>query len=329
MSPKKLFEKVSFECLFLIVALIASYYYYKLSFLLTDGVGGWQFLTRVAENSESKPWQYRILIPYTANILYHLKLPILDSLERISKLLEVSCIFLLALSFRHYISLFIKDKAANSVLSLLIFLILPFNIFFPRPYHPYYWFDTPAVLFFTLGLIFMYQRKWILYYTVFVVATLNRETAGFLTMIYLFVSLGKEKKTKIIYHCTAQFVIWIMIKGVLVKLYANNPGPIFEWYDRPQITHFSDNLSFFSHIGNYPLFFSNMGFIWIPVLFCHRLIQNEFVKRSLWVAFPYFIGMMFVANIYELRIFAELIPVFLMAFILILNKLLQPRLATS
>jgi hypothetical protein len=54
-----------------------------------------------------------------------------------------------------------------------------------------------------------------------------------------------------------------------------------------------------------------------------RRIKVEFVKRSLLVVFPFFIGMMLVANIYELRLFGELIPVVLAAFVLVFHELLQ------
>jgi hypothetical protein len=70
------------------------------------------------------------------------------------------------------------------------------------------------------------------------------------------------------------------------------------------------------------MFFSIFGFTWIPVLFYHHRIRHDFVKRSLIVTIPFFIGMMFVSNIYELRVFGELIPLFTTAFILILESLL-------
>jgi hypothetical protein len=169
----------------------------------------------------------------------------------------------------------------------------------------------------------MYKRKWMIYYFIFIIATFNRETTCFLTAIYLFTSLGREKWGKITYHFGGQTILWFMIKGFLLKLYMNNPGHgAFQWsLYVPPIPMYYDNIRFFMDIKNYPFFFSNIGFIWIPVLFYHHLIKVEFVKKSLLVVFPFFGGMMFVANIYELRIFEELIPVFLSAFALIVNEL--------
>jgi hypothetical protein len=295
----------------------------ELRFLLADPFAGPELFAAVAHHAGPKPWQYRILIPYAADILSHLNLPLLRSLERWAKLAELSSLFLLVLAFRRYISLFIRDKVVASLFSFLILLILPFNFFFPRPHYPNYWYDMPSMLFFTLGLIFLVQKKWLPYYAVFVIATFNRETTCFLTVIYLVASFGRERPKTIMSHCVSQIVVWLAIKSLLVRLYAGNPGPSFEWYAEPGVTHFSDNIAFFTHPGNYPMFLSNMGFTWVAVLLHLRRITVEFVKRSLLVVFPFSIGMMFVANIYELRLFGELIPVFLAAFVLVFYEVLQ------
>jgi hypothetical protein len=311
------------ELVFLLTTLAAALFFCRLRFLLSDSFLGADLFAEVAHHSGPKPWQYRILVPYVADILSQLKLPLLHSLERWSEIAEVSAVFFLVVSFRRYVSLFIPDKVVSSLLSFLVLLILPFNFFFPRPYHPNYWYDMPSILFFTLGLIFLVEKNWLLYYPLFAIATFNRETTCFLTIIYVVSSLGREGRKSVIVHGMSQFAIWMAIKGILANWYASNPGPTFEWYAQPGITHLSDNIAFFTNPVNYPMFLSNMGFIWIPILFYYRRINVEFVKRSLLVVFPWFTGMMFVANIYELRIFGELIPVFLLAFILIVCELLR------
>lgn len=116
------------------------------------------------------------------------------------------------------------------------------------------------------------------------------------------------------------------IKIILFKAFIANPGPDnFEWHNRLGVTNLEENMAFFKDIKCYPLFLSNMGFIWIPVLLYFHLIKNEFVKRSVLVIFPFFIGMMLVGTIYELRIYGELIPVFLMALFLIGTELMRSR----
>ena len=322
----KLLKKDYLDLIFLAAALLFSYYFMQLRFSLNVEFGPGS-LAALTNYSAFKPFQYRILMPWIASLLSKFSFCPFNSLSNIYQILETTSIFLVIVSFRYYISLFIENRIISSLLAFSILYILPFNFLFPRLIPVYYPYDMPAIYFFTLGLIFMYQRRWAVYYIIFVIACFNRDSACFLTFIYLFTSLKREKLNWVIYHCCAQFIIWAIIKLVLFKLFFRNPGQNwFEWYHmNSNITHFSTNISFLSGFRNYPFLFSNLGGIWILVFFYYRLIKIEFVKRSIFVVFPYFLGMMFVGSIYEIRIFGELIPVFLMAFLVILKELFKSQ----
>ena len=312
------------EALFLATAFVAACFFFQLRVRYGDWFAGPKLFEEIASRTGPKPWQYRILIPELANLLSHFKVPFIRGLFGWAKVLELGFLFLMVVAFRRYLLLFIKDRTVTAILSFLILLVLPFQYFFPRPFHANYWYDTPSIFFFTLGLTFLHQRKWALYYPLFIVATFNRETTCFLTMILLFTSLGKERLTWIAGHCAAQFVIWMSIKTVLGRIFLNNTGVDgFEWYDGSGLTHYADNFRYFMNPKNYPAFFSTMGYLWIPVLFGYHRIPNEFVRRSLWVVVPFFVGMFLVANIYELRLFVELVPLVLSAFFLILIDLIK------
>ncbi|MDD5550607.1 MAG: hypothetical protein PHS34_04980 [Candidatus Omnitrophica bacterium] len=190
----------------------------------------------------------------------------------------------------------------------------------------------PSILFFTLGLILLYKKDWSKYYILFIVATFNKETACFLTFIYLFTAIGKTKPGKIAFHCFLQLVIWLAIKYFLYRLYAANPGPgLFEINNIDiNVSHLTRNVAWLLNLRNYPIvFFKSMGFIWVPTLLGYSLIKDEFIKRSLWVVFPFLGGMMFVANIYELRIYGEIIPLVLTAFLLITREFFRKYLSGS
>ncbi len=310
------------EFVFIIVALLFSYYLTQLRATLNQQNEPGSLLA-LTSYSAYKPFQYRILMPWIANQLYKLKFYPFHSLSNIFSILETTSIFFIILSFRCYISLFIKkNKFVSSLLAFSILYILPFNFLFPRIQPTYYPYDMPSIFFFTLGLVLMYQQKWILFYIIFTLATLNRETSCFLTFIYLLTSIKTEKLTKVILHCCAQFLIWATIKTILFKLFFHNPGQNgFEWHHiGSHVTHLSTNISFLLDIKNYSFFFSNLGFIWIIDFYYYHKIKIEFIRRSMLVIFPFFIGMMFVGNVYEIRIFGELIPVFLMAFLVILME---------
>ncbi len=314
-----------FEAVFLLAALIVTMLFCQLRLRFCERFAGPEFFDQIVGHAGEKPWQYRILIPGMAGVLNHLKLPAVESLHGWRKILEGLFMFLTIIAFRRWLFLILKDRTLASVFAFSLFAVLPFHHFFPRPYYADYWFDTPAMLVMILGITFLYEKRWTAYYLLFVIGTFNRETTCFLTVIYLLTSLGKERITTLAAHCGAQFIIWMAIKITLARIYAGNPGPDgFEWFDGGStIPHYVDNLKFLSKPGNLPGFLSIMGFLWIPILIFHRRIHHDFVKRSLWVFVPYFAGMFLVANCYELRIYSELIPLFLSAFLLILIDLIK------
>jgi hypothetical protein len=313
------------EGLFLLTAFIAAVFFCLLRLKLCDKFVGPEMFGKIADGIGEKPWQYRILIPSVADFFNNLmQLPADESLYAWAKIFEVGFTVLTVAAFRHLLWLLIGDRMTALVLSFSLFLVLPFHFFYPRPYHANYWFDTPGMFFFTLGLILLREKKWAAYYPLFALATLNRETTCFLTVIHLFSALGREQLRVIAAHCGAQFAIWMAIKIVLGKIYLHNPGVQgFEWYDGSGLTHWQDNLLYFANPAKYPAFMSIFGYLWIPILLFRRRIRDPFILRALWVFPPYFAGMFLVANIYELRIFSDLIPLYLAAFLVILTDLIR------
>ena len=316
-------KKPYFYLIFISSALVLSYFFMQMRFSFNQENPA-ATLAALAKGSAAKPFQYRALIFWIADFFIRHKLLPLTFLYDFFKLTEMLSLFFLVIVFRWYLSLFFKEKKISSLLSLSIFYVLPFNFLLPRVLPLYYPYDIPSILFFTLGLGLLYKKNWLLYYPLFVIASLNRETACFLTFVYLFTAYKVEKPAKIACHCLAQLALWLAIKGVLYQLYLHNPGPnVFErCHVGTNITHLSTNIAFFMHLRDYPFFFSNFGFIWIPVIFYLKAIREPFVKRALFVFFPFFIGMMYVGNIYEIRIFGELVPLFLTAALLIFKELL-------
>lgn len=280
-------------------------------------------LSSLLAGSADLPTQYRALVPWLVSSLVPLKLPFLESPVRLFKVIEFLSTFFLFIAFRYYISLFIKSRLLSSLFSLVLFVLLPYQyIFYSWSLGAiYYPFDIPSVLFFTLGLSLLYKKNWYLYYPVFIIATFNRETTVFLTLIYLVTAFEKNKIAPVLLHCTAQAVIWLSVKMWLAFLYGNNPGPGYF------VNFFYVNLAVAANPVNIARIASSFGFVWVAVVFYFKLITDEFVKRSLAVVVPFFMGMFIAGNITELRIYGEMLPVVLSAFLLIANNLLQAELA--
>lgn len=305
--------------LFLIAASIMSAYFTGLRFALLTDIDR-KSLFWLMNGSFDVPFQYRMLIPTMVKFIQDLNLPLLGSTIRLYQIIEFLSTFFLFIAYRSYLRLFIRSEIIPSLFSLSLLYVLLFNYILYNPIGGpiFFSYDVPSVLFFTLGLILIYRKNWFIYYPVFILATFNRETTIFLTLVYLFTNFKKDKLTSIVIHVLFQVILWLSIKKVLAMLYAGNPGPgVF-------LVLFSSNIS--RLIGDprkIAVLASSFGFIWVPVVYYFRLIPDSFVKRSLLVAFPFFAGMFIVANIIELRLFGELIPIVFTAFLLIVYNLIQ------
>jgi len=310
--------------IFLMATSLLSLYFTEMHFLLCKEAKRASLISLLAGSADT-PFQYRTLLPWVVSSLVSLKLPFLETPVRLFKGIEFLSTFFLFIAFRYYISLFIKSRLLASFFSLALFVILPYQyIFYSWSLGSiYYPSDIPSVLFFTLGLILLYKKNWLFYYPLFIVAIFNRETTIFLALIYLFTAFEKHRITPVFFHCIAQAVIWLSVKMYLAALYADNPGPgLF-------VNFFYVNAALAANPVNIVRIASSFGFVWIAVIFYFRLITDEFVKSSLLVIFPFFMGMFIVGNITELRIYGEMIPVILSAFLLIANNLLRLELAQS
>ncbi len=311
--------------LFFLLAYNYAWYFSYLRFLLNVGHEEQRLILYLA-NCWPTPNQYRVLIPWTIRWLYE-STPIprifLDniSIKEVFQSIEMFSTFFLIIAFRKYISLFFKDVLKSTILSLSLLCILPFNFLLSRWPCVWYPYDIPAILFFTLGLILLYKQKWTLYYSLFILATFNRETTVFLIFIYLVTAIGKSKIKKVAFHCLLQFAIWLAIKCFLYWLFISNSGwGVYQ-------SQFLFNLKLFSNPQLYPILInillSNFAYIWIPVLCYFPLIQNGFIKRSLLVIIPFFMAVIWGGVIHELRIYGELIPIIIPAFLLILCELFK------
>ena len=314
------------------------------------------------------PFQYRVLIPWTVDLLrstFGLARIPLDHFRFGSEFLFT---FLLFITFRNYINSFIHNRLRSAVSVLLLAWALPFHYILPATEQLglYYAYDIPSVFFFALGLLLLYKRRWPLFYAVFLLATFNRETTCFLTLIYLLTSFSRDwlpgwmgkcsesestnqqmfestdvrinessnqrlaavaplvlrssksgagsAKEGIIVpvaaHCFAQLALWCLVKGSLSALY----GGSFHY------VHYTRNFYLLRVPSTYPLMLSVFGFTWVPVLLGLQGIRNDFVRRSCYAVPIFFAGMFIVAQIYELRLYGEMIPVVLAAFVIILEK---------
>jgi hypothetical protein len=160
-------------------------------------------------------------------------------------------------------------------------------------------------------------RDW-LYYILYPIAVLNRETICFLTVFFVIWKwqelrtqkgkLRREDALRLAAHGLAQAAIWIVLKVWLARRFAGN---IYDYGSTPTnppvIGHMMLNLHELVRPQQWPVFLSVFGFL-LPVLWLQRQwIQNGGIYWSCKIVIPlWFVGMFFMGLLPEIRIFSEL-----------------------
>jgi len=195
------------DLVFLCVALSYAYYYAILRVTKPE----WEPVSflQMVQCSALKPYQYRALFSLLVRGLVSLPLaaPAIASPRGYCLVIELVSTFLLVVGFRIYMRRTTGDAFLAAFGSVVLMLVLPFNYIMPRIMRWYFVYDTPAVLFFLVGLLLLSRRAWVLYYPAFAIATLNRETSCFLALVYLATTTRRDRPLEVVGHCAAQFCL--------------------------------------------------------------------------------------------------------------------------
>lgn len=267
------------------------------------------------------PFQYRALVPIIVRSTLAV-FPDLDLLGVYAIIDGLSAVAVVA-SFALFLSLFIEGTRTRRLLSLAVFFPLFLNLALPYRYNALFFpWDTPSVAFFTLGLYLIHTKRWTVFYPLFALATLNRETTCFLTICYALAYLGSDGFLKVSKHVVAQGAIWIAVKGALYAAFADNPllNPKGSALFFNQIERSVGIVT--SPVGLLYLMLT-LGGTWVVVLLLHRFIQDPLLRRSFRFVPVFLIGMFFVGEMMEIRIYSELIPLVTAALLLVVRYVLH------
>lgn len=261
------------------------------------------------------PYQYRVLVPWMVGVAEKTALPLpgVATGRKLAFLIEVASIFCALLAFRLYIGSIIKQEPLASLLAWTAMFLIPFNYWLSGMWMFWMWYDMPSLLFFTLGLWLLRERMWWGFYLVFVLGTLNRETTCFLTMVLLAAEWGgRNWLRRTVIHVLAQAAIWLGVKFVLFQMYRANPGAGLS------LNNLASNVDVLAH-NPYRLFMflSSLAYLWLPAAVFFPMITDRFVRRASLVTIPFLLVMLISGNAPELRIYGEMIPVVLPAYIVI------------
>ncbi|MBN1634321.1 MAG: hypothetical protein JW917_09170 [Ignavibacteria bacterium] len=176
-------------------------------------------------------------------------------------------------------------------------------------------YDPPQLFLFALALYVLYKRKFSLFYPLFILVTINKETSLLLVGIFFFYFYRKIPEKKYVYLIITYVFTYLVVRLFIIYIFSENEGPFLEY-------HFSEhNLSIrYSLIA----LTMNSGFFILLVLlnFLGWKTKPEFIKISFWVIFiPTFVLTIFFGYLDELRIYYELYPILLTSSALTINQL--------
>jgi len=202
-------------------------------------------------------------------------------------------------------------------------LSLSYGLGFTLPY------DVPSLFFFCLCICLILKQKPIAYYAVFALATFNRETTCFITFFFLicewFASANltsSRRWWRLASHAVLQAFIWVAIKSYLTLLFRANPvetnnNGVF-------VFNVAKNIRFLLNPGEWPQLLSIFGFTLPLLVLGYSWIRDRRIQRACLIMVPlWFVGMMMVGVIIEIRIFNELSALLSLAVTLIVYNWAQ------
>lgn len=208
------------------------------------------------------------------------------------------------------------DNRKGSLLTVLfLFWWQLFATFVVSGYNNFYYpYDMSSLAFMAMGLwMIVSKRHWLMLLALCIPAMMNRETAILLPFFYL------------AFHWPAWRTVWrqflaLLVASVAVKLVIAaalnaSSDDMVSLYHVPGFLRLYYNFAFIwlgpEYRGTANVFFA-FGFAWV-LLFMRG--QTDTRLHQMMLCFiPFFLGMMVVGNLSEIRIFAEFIP--LMALLL-------------
>ena len=306
----------------LVASVIFSYYYFLYTHEYPPGSA-----ERIANFSADKVFQTRLLIPILADSLLPL-IPILKIIFQwvvpypidfhvLLQIINVIAVFLLLISLPKLLECL--GSRTGHWLTLIILIPISWNYILINGVIDgaglYYCYDIPSLTFFSIGLILLIEKKWVWFYIVFVLATLNRESSCFISLSgFLLLSKFSNFNPKFFFtenkilllHILSQAAIWVGIKIMLHHIFKNNPG---EFFEEPH-----SMIQFLSGIGNGQIHWAMQNASWFltlfmgiwlltAVLYKHLSTQG---RRFLLVGIIYLIVLIFRSNMMETRVYNEL-----------------------
>jgi hypothetical protein len=260
---------------------------------------GFSYLNSAAYSFETRPFVYRVLIPFLSR-----------ALEKITGIHAVYCmVFLVILSsiglfysLKYLYKSFLENEEYARLFSFvgceLTLLLVLIGV---KPY------DIATTMFFALSFGLLARGKFNLYYLLFVVASINRETTFLLTLFFIIYFFNKMPFRQYCLGVLYQGLAYLIVKMLIMGIYANVPGTPMQWRPLEVIQGYVDKPVLFA------VFF--LIFFLASLVLSVRQWNDKpmFLRVAFGTIFPVqLILHIFLGYSYEIRVFAEVFPVIFM-----------------
>ncbi|KXK44334.1 MAG: hypothetical protein UZ05_CHB002002660 [Chlorobi bacterium OLB5] len=305
-----------FLLLYFLLSVIICYLYHRKIIAAADWYAP-NSLDAVASFKTAKPYQFRLLMPLIFDFFKPLYMVYGKYLYNAW---NVTAIFLLQVVFYRLLCGYFVNKKYLLWISPVILYPVLFNYIILNQSFQYY--DFTAILLYTVGLYYILNKKTAAFFIFFVIAVINKETAGYLIFSYMLFNYKNLFTKKVIINTFILGVIFIGYKLLLNYLFRNNPGDNFEvgYYENIRIVKaLTTNTTL---LKNLLLNFGGL-YIFVILLFITGLWKRFPDKRKLYINLaivPYYLFGIYITYITEVRVYTELIPMITVLFLIFLSN---------
>jgi hypothetical protein len=304
--------------LYVVLVLVAAWWFADLRFALNRDfpLATSQMLT---DGTAYKPFQLRVMVPWLAALIRQISG---GEIESIYQALEAVFTALLVFCFYYWLRASFTRRVA-AILSLFVLFVLPFNLLLPRGLFairvPY---DVSSAMFFALLSALIVRGKWKWVWLVFPLAVLNRESVIFLVAAYALAEFRQSPVKCWVPRAGLALIAWVLVRVILTLIYQDNPGAMLELtHVGTNHTHLATNLRILTSWSGLLHVASSFGFLWCVPVFFFRKIESRYLRVAFMMLPVYFLGIVFIGNVHEIRNYTEWTPVVLMSVIQVVCQL--------
>jgi hypothetical protein len=311
---------ITTHIIFFFIAITFSYLYFQKIISPADLDFPFGGFNSVLSYSANKPYQFRILIPliYRVISVIHVFEP-----KIFLFFYNTLVVYLLIISYYLFLSLYFKQKSVCIIFSIIIIYPIVWNYIILNEIFSYY--DMTSILFFTIGSYFIAKNKFLSLLIIFFIGLFNKETIAYLVFSYMFFNYSSLFTKKVGLRTTLLVMIFAFVKILLYYRFSNNPGSFVELC-------YGNNIKIPSLIVTNILFTKavllNFGgmYILVILLFFSRYwkeFKTKVNKSLVYINFtfiPFLVLGFFIVYYYEVRVYAEIIPIITTLSIIYLTK---------